>query len=120
MAGQVWVHPYDVSGVIGVRALFADLAALAGSPDGATVDAEGGYWLAAVHGRRLYRFLPDGQLDRTIDLPISAPTRPMFGGPKLDRLYLTSIRIDGEPRSGGLFAIDDLGYRGLREPRFAG
>jgi L-arabinonolactonase len=59
-------------------------------------------------------------LDRTIELPISAPTRPMFGGPKLDRLYVTSIRVNGEMISGGLFVIDDLGCRGLQESRFAG
>jgi len=120
-AGQVWAHSYDCgTGAIGPRDLFVDLASLAGMPDGATIDEEGGYWLAAVRGSRVYRFLPDGRLDRTIELPISAPTRPMFGGKNLDRLFITSIRVDGEARSGGLFVIDNLGYRGLPEPRFAG
>jgi sugar lactone lactonase YvrE len=120
-AGQVWAHPYDGgSGRIGARTLFTDFVGLAGAPDGATVDSDGGYWLAAVRGSRLYRFSPDGRLDRTIDLPISAPTRPMFGGSKLDRLYVTSIRVNGEALSGGLFAVDGLGCRGLPEPHFAG
>lgn len=120
-AGQVWTHAYDgKTGAIGERLLFADLGGMAGLPDGATCDAEGGYWLAAVRGGRLYRFLPDGALDRSIDLPISAPTKPSFGGEKLDRIFVTSIRIDGETLSGGLFAIDDCGFQGLPEPRFAG
>ena len=93
---------------------------LAGLPDGATVDAEGGYWLAAVRGGRIYRFAPDGKLDLTIDMPIPTPTKPMFGGPNLDRLFVTSIGTGGEPLAGGLFAIDGLGFRGLAEPRFAG
>ena len=75
---------------------FADLADLDGLPDGATVDFDGFYWLAAVRGGRLYRFAPNGRLDRTIELPISSPTRPMFGGADLDRLFVTSIRVDGE------------------------
>ncbi len=118
---RVWVHDYDgATGAVGARRDFVDLTALAGRPDGATIDAEGGYWLAAVEGSRLYRFAPDGALDRTIDLPISKPTRPMFGGPSLEQIYLTSIAVEGEAQSGGLFRIDGLGVRGLPEPRFAG
>lgn len=120
-AAEVWSHPYDpATGSIGERGVFADLATLAGLPDGATVDDEGGYWLAAVRGSRLYRFLPDGRLDRTIELPVTAPTRPIFGGDRLDRLFVTSIKVAGETLSGGLFAIDEVGCRGLPEPRFAG
>lgn len=118
---KVWVHSYDRdTGVIGARTPFVDMAPLAGLPDGATVDAEGGYWLAAVRGGRVYRFTPDGKLDLTIEMPIPTPTKPMFGGPKLDRLFVTSIGTGGEPLAGGLFAIDGLGFRGLPEPRFAG
>lgn len=118
---RVWSHDYDpATAAIGARRPFVDATGLAGRPDGATVDAEGGYWLAGVRGGHVYRFAPDGRLDRTIDVPVSLPTRPMFGGPALDRLYVTSIRVDGEPLSGGLFVIEDLGAVGLPEPRFAG
>ncbi|MBM3522251.1 MAG: SMP-30/gluconolactonase/LRE family protein [Alphaproteobacteria bacterium] len=118
---RVMAHDYDSrGGTIGGPRLFADTSGLAGLPDGATVDAEGGYWLAGVWGGQLYRFTPHGRLDRTIDLPISRPTRPMFGGPALDRIYLTSIRFEGESLSGGLFVVEDVGARGLPEPRFAG
>lgn len=117
----VMAHDYDAaSGRIGAPRSFADTSALPGLPDGATIDAEGGYWLAGVTGGQLYRFTPEGRLDRIIDVPISRPTRPMFGGPKLDRIYLTSIRSDGEALSGGLFMIEDVGAKGLEEPRFAG
>lgn len=118
---RVMARDYDAAGgTIGKPRVFADASRLAGLPDGATVDAEGGYWLAGVSGGQLYRFAPDGRLDRSIDLPISRPTRPMFGGPALDRIYLTSIRVEGERLSGGLFVVEDVGARGLPEPRFAG
>jgi sugar lactone lactonase YvrE len=118
---RVWAHDYDTTtGAVGPRRSFVDTTGLVGRPDGATVDAEGGYWLAGVSGGQVYRFAPDGRLDRTIDLPVTRPTRPMFGGAGLDRLYVTSIRVDGEPLSGGLFVIEDPGAVGLPEPRFAG
>ena len=49
----------------------------------------------------------------------------MFGGPKLDRLYVTSIdgAVYGRPStpdSGGLFVIDGLGAKGLAEARYQG
>lgn len=119
--GKVWVHAYDgATGGIGEGAVFADYAGREGLPDGATVDAEGCYWLAAVRGGRVDRFTPEGVLERSIEMPVTMPTRPMFGGRDLDRLFVTSIRVDGEPLSGGLFVVDGLGCKGIPEPRFAG
>ena len=122
LADTVWVHDYDIAtGRIGPRREFIRFDSIAGRPDGATVDAEGAYWIAAVFGSCIHRFLPDGRLDRTIAVPVTRPTRPMFGGKALDQLYFTSLGIDGgEPQAGGLFRIDGLGITGLPEPRFRG
>ncbi len=120
-AKKVWGYAYAPgSGDIGEQAIFADLTAFTGSPDGATIDASGGYWLAAFRGSRIDRLDPNGKPDLTIELPVSAPTRPMFGGKNLDRLFFTSMRVQGEPLSGGLFVIDGIDCLGLPEPRFAG
>jgi L-arabinonolactonase len=118
----VWRAAYDpATGAVGERHEFVHFKNLQGHPDGATVDSEGGYWIAGVGGARLYRFAPDGRLDRSIKVPITKPTRPMFGGPDLDQLYLTSIGIDAtEPGAGGVFRIEGLGFTGLPEPRFRG
>ena len=118
----VATHPYDIAtGTIGARAEFANFRDIPGRPDGATVDAEGGYWVAGVGAGRLYRFTPDGRLDRTIEIPVSKPTRPMFGGPGLDHIYLTSISAGtDEPLAGSLFRIEGVGISGLPEPRFRG
>jgi sugar lactone lactonase YvrE len=50
----------------------------------------------------------------------------MFGGPKLDILFATSMAKPPLPRfpgdgllRGSLFAIYELGVQGLPEPRFA-
>ena len=46
-----------------------------------------------------------------------------FGGPKLDIIYVTSIRpaagLEDQPMAGSLFAFD-AGITGLPEPRYKG
>jgi L-arabinonolactonase len=98
-----------------------------GVPDGATVDAEGYVWSAAIFSGELRRYDPDGKLERAISLPVRNVTSVNFGGPDLDILYFTSvgqIHLPGLPNDGpsggSLFAIHGLGIKGLPEPRFAG
>ena len=62
-----------------------------------------------------------------IDMPVCKITSLAFGGPNLDRLFVTSMaepplpKYPGDgPLRGGLFAIDGLGITGRPEPRFAG
>lgn len=125
-ARQVWRYPYDTrTGAVGPRQVFIDTAALKSGPDGATVDADGGLWVALVETGQLARFTPQGQLDRLIDLPVPYVTCPCIGGPGLDTVYLTSISDTGNalrtdhPDAGALFAIHGTGVRGLPEPLFA-
>lgn len=97
-----------------------------GTPDGAIVDAEGGVWVAEFRAGCVTRLTPDGDVDRMIALPVSRVTCPMFGGPDLATLYVTSAKImlrpDElllEPLAGALFAID-AGVAGLPEASFPG
>lgn len=98
---KVWAADYDAaSGAMARARVFADFAGLPGKPDGAAVDAQGGYWSAAMTSPYLHRFDAEGRLDQSLELPIDTPTRPAFGGPALTDIYLSS---------GGLKAgeIDD-------------
>jgi sugar lactone lactonase YvrE len=70
--------------------------------------------------------MPDGTIDRVIDLPCSWPTSCTFGGPDLDVLYVTSARftmtaahLDANPQEGSVFSLRP-GPRGIRENRFGG
>jgi sugar lactone lactonase YvrE len=74
------------------RAVDQPLAAYGGRPDGATVDAEGAYWVAMYEGARLLRFAPDGRLLADLPLPVRCPTMPCFGGADLKTLYITTAR----------------------------
>jgi len=97
----VWAFDYDIdSGTPSNRRLFVDMIAHPGRPDGATVDADGCYWLAANDAGLLLRFTPDGRLDRSIALPMAKPSMCCFGGPDLDTLLVTSI----DPGQGGDWA----------------
>ena len=92
-----------------------------GSPDGMTVDAQGGVWVAHWGGARLSRFLPDGAFDRSIALPTSRPTSCVFAGDNLERMFVSSaaVGLDNEEFAGGLFEVDP-GVRGAPAFSFAG
>jgi sugar lactone lactonase YvrE len=121
------VEAFDLdpaSGALSNRRTFVSLDPGDGHVDGATVDAEGCYWLAVVGKGVLRRFKPDGKLDREFALPCSNPTKPAFGGEDLSSLFVTSTQMkiapDGaaEAQNGGLFRLLP-GVRGLPEPLFA-
>ncbi|MET0545934.1 MAG: SMP-30/gluconolactonase/LRE family protein [Caulobacterales bacterium] len=123
---EIYQYDYDPeTGAAANRRIFAKTHALGGLPDGATVDADGLYWTAICEGGAVAAFRPDGKLERKIEMPVKLPTSVMFGGPNLDRLFVTSLdpSVFGRPSApedGCLFVIDGLGARGLPEPRFAG
>lgn len=125
-SGQISAYDYDVeTGTPTNKRRFCGPPPDTGGFDGATVDAEGCLWSAHVYAGQLARYRPDGEIDRIIDMPVKKVTSVMFGGPNLDILYVTSMAKpplprfpdDGQAR-GALFAIHDLGVRGVPEARF--
>jgi sugar lactone lactonase YvrE len=127
--GSVFAYDYDVAtGAATNRRVFAQIdGSRGGGPDGATVDAEGCIWSATVFDGRIFRFRPDGNIDRVIEMPVCKITSLAFGGPNLDRLFVTSMaepplpKYPGDgPRRGSTFVIDGLGVQGRAEPKFAG
>ncbi len=118
--GLVYRFPLDARGDAGPRATFLRFEADWGSPDGMTIDAEGGLWIAHWGGGRISRFTPDGQLDRSIALPASQVTNIVFAGPNLDRMFVTSAAAGvKEPHAGALFEVAP-GVRGCPTHLFAG
>lgn len=119
---QIWAFDYDIdTGTPSNRRVFVDMNQYEGRPDGAAVDADGCYWICANDAGLIHRFTPDGRLDRSLAVPVKKPTMCAFGGPRLDTLFVTSIRPgdDHDPQSlaGGVFALDP-GVKGLPEPLF--
>jgi sugar lactone lactonase YvrE len=95
-SGQACIRRYDydpVAGAIGARRSdLAIFAAAEGIPDGLTVDCSGAIWVAMWQGGAVRRYAPDGRLIDCLPTPVSQPTCPTFGGPGLDRLFITSAR----------------------------
>jgi sugar lactone lactonase YvrE len=101
---------FDVAnGTISNRRTFATIDPADGCPDGLTVDAEGGIWLALWGGSAIRRYLPDGTLDIVLPVPVTYPTTCAFGGADFADLYITSATIKmtaeerrREPLSGSI------------------
>ncbi len=122
-AGKIYAYPYDgATGSVGARRVYADYADIGGAPDGATTDAGGGVWSCVLRAGKLARLVPTG-VDRLVDLPVPNPSDVAFGGPRRDRVYLTSIGVDlGDgappPDARSLMVLDGLGVEGTSEHRF--
>ncbi|HUN93247.1 MAG TPA: SMP-30/gluconolactonase/LRE family protein [Burkholderiaceae bacterium] len=113
-APAIYCYDYDPdSGALRNRRLFADAQPESGRPDGGAVDADGCYWSCGIGAGRINRYAPGGELIAYVELPVTHPTMPCFGGPGLRTLYCTSLR-DGlaadvlarTPLAGSVFRID--------------
>jgi L-arabinonolactonase len=122
------IYAYDFDGEAGRisnRRVLNDTKAF-GYPDGATVDEEGHIWSARWEGSCVLRIDPKGHITAIIEVPATRVTCPVFGGPDLDTLYLTTSRAHVAPDvlakfhdQGGLFAFKP-GVKGLLKNAFAG
>lgn len=103
---------YDPAcGSVGEPSVAIRLAEADGFPDGCSMDAEGCLWLAHWGAAKLTRWDPrSGRLVRTVPLPVRNVTSCAFGGPGLDRLFITTARDDEnlapEPEAGFVFCLD--------------
>jgi sugar lactone lactonase YvrE len=94
-----------------------------GEPDGLTVDAEGGVWVALWGGSAVHRYESDGSLSEVVALPVRQVSAVAFYGEALDRLMITTSRKglggDAEPSAGALFTAD-VGVKGMPLREFSG
>jgi D-xylonolactonase len=122
------VYAFDVAedGSAAGRRPFLQFGAGEGYPDGMTVDAEDCLWVAFWDGWCVRRFSPAGERLLELPVPVQRPTSCAFGGPDLDRLFITSASRDltaealaTQPYAGGLF-MTVPGVKGVAERPFAG
>lgn len=122
----IHVFDYDIdSGALRNKRLFSDMNGWKGRPDGSQIDADGCLWNAEYAGGRVTRYMPDGRIDRIIELPVSQPTSCTFGGRNFDELYITTAKqrltpeqLAAEPHAGAVF-VAKPGVCGLPEGRYA-
>jgi sugar lactone lactonase YvrE len=118
-AYQVDVFDYDpATGEIDGRRAFAAVGGGDVMPDGLTVDADGGVWVAVWGGGALLRHDPDGRLRESVELPAGHVTSCAFGGPELDQLYISTA--DGPGTLGGALFVCQPGVTGQPSYPFRG
>jgi xylono-1,5-lactonase len=122
----IYAFDVDEAGAASNKRLFAQFGEGEGYPDGMTVDSEGCLWVAFWDGWCLRRFSPAGERLVELEVPVQRPTSCAFGGPDLDRLFVTSARIgldeaalENQPQAGGLFVLSP-GVTGLADVAFPG
>jgi D-xylonolactonase len=122
-SGRRVIYAFDLApdGTLSGKRVFITFDSEWGYPDGMTVDAEGGLWVAHWGGGRVSRFRPDGSLERSIRLPATNVTSVAFGGSSLTSMFVTSSAdgMDQEDRAGALFLLEP-GVAGLPPRGFAG
>ncbi len=96
-----------------------------GTPDGMTIDADGGLWVALWGGGAVHQYV-DGRLHREIRLPASRVTSCAFGDKDLGTLFITSAReglsdddLRDQPLAGALFRVRP-GVRGVAPHTYLG
>jgi sugar lactone lactonase YvrE len=118
--GRVDTFDYDSAHGLTGRRVFVDTG---GAPDGLTVDAEGGVWVAIYDGGAVHRYGADGALDEVVEVGARQVTACTLGGPDLDQLFITTSREHLEPGddplAGALFHAA-VGVRGRPVREFAG
>jgi len=125
--GAIFRYAYDPeTGSLGKREVFVQLQPDWGRPDGGATDEEGCLWSCGVSGGRINRFNPSGALIEYVEMPITHPTMPCFGGIDGRTMYVTSLREnlnDAElartPQAGGVFMLE-LGVAGAAAALYKG
>lgn len=125
--GGVDAFDFDApTGAIASRRRMITIEHADGSPDGLTVDDEGGIWVALWQGGAVRRYHPDGSLDVIVEVPASQVTSCAFGGKRGDELYITTAagglspeQRAAQPHAGGLFRCSP-GVTGPAATAFAG
>lgn len=95
-----------------------------GLPDGAIVDSEGGLWTARFGASQIVRYDRKARRSAVIHVPSRQPSCVAFGGPRLQRLFITTTRtgrsskeLQGDPHAGGIF-VAEPGPIGMPPARF--
>eukprot|EP00026_Physarum_polycephalum_P009865 Phypoly_transcript_10002.p1 GENE.Phypoly_transcript_10002~~Phypoly_transcript_10002.p1 ORF type:complete len:363 (+),score=31.54 Phypoly_transcript_10002:115-1203(+) len=102
-----------------------------GTLSGMAIDSTDSLWVAIIGPPqvspsqpsfgRVCRYDPFlGQLQETIQIPVSQVTSCVFGGPNMDQLYITTRLKPNEPNSGGVYVAKRLGVTGAFPSLYGG
>lgn len=88
---RIYAYDYDArTGNAAHRRVLVQVPSEEGLPDGLTVDAQGFIWSAQWFGGCLFRYDPDGRIERRIRIPAEQTSSLTFGGPDLTDIFVSS------------------------------
>ena len=108
---EVSVYDFDLSTAsINNKRRFISFTEEDGFPDGMTIDNEGRLWIAFWGGSKIMCVNPDSKaIEEVVNFPVSKVTSCAFGGEKMDRLFITSAKVqvneEDEPMAGKTFVV---------------
>lgn len=115
LAYQVTRFSYDIgTGRIGEGQVVIQVPTELGVPDGMDIDSEGNLWIAHWGGSAVRCWSPvTGEHLADVEVPCAQPSSCCFGGPGLDRLFITSARegmkpeaLADQPLAGSVFVAE--------------
>jgi sugar lactone lactonase YvrE len=125
---RVMAYDFDLeTGRLGQGTIAVTIPEGEGKPDGMTADLEGMIWVAQWDGYCVSRYNPaTGERLLKVEVPAARVTSCVFGGDRLDELYITSARtglpeeeLRERPLSGGIFRLKP-GVQGMPSYPFGG
>ncbi|MBZ9697123.1 MULTISPECIES: SMP-30/gluconolactonase/LRE family protein [unclassified Mesorhizobium] len=108
---------------VGEPKIFVDHRSAKGYIDGSVLDRDGILWNAVWGGSVIEAYGPDGELVRTVAMPVTQPSCPAFVGRNADRLAVTSAWSGKNEKQrlldlqGGMTFLLDIPVNGRLEPR---
>lgn len=109
--GRVWVSDVDGDAVTNRRS-FVEVRLV---PDGLAVDVEGCVWVALAEGGRVQRYTPDGEPERSIEVPDKMVTSVVLGGSDMRDMYIVTGGRD--PSVGGCIFKTRAPVAGVPTPK---
>ncbi|XP_060876107.1 regucalcin-like isoform X1 [Metopolophium dirhodum] len=96
-----------------------------GVPDGMTIDSNGDLWIANYNGAQVLHVSgTSAKLLGKLKIPAEKVSSVTFGGPQLDKLYVTTIsrgvtpeQFNEYPMTGKVLEVSGLGVRGTKNNR---
>ena len=111
---QIDAFDYELAtGKVSNRRVWASVPSEMGAPDGMCIDTESRLWVALWGGGAVI-CIEDGKIVERIEVPTPQVTCPVFAGPELDQLVITTAALDldtDSPGAGDLY-ISSPGTKG--------
>ncbi|VVC39655.1 Six-bladed beta-propeller, TolB-like,SMP-30/Gluconolactonase/LRE-like region,Senescence marker [Cinara cedri] len=125
---QISVFDYNSTvASISNRRVFYDFKTdnIPGVPDGMTIDTDGNLWIANYNGGQVLHVSgTTGKLLGKLKIAAKKVSSVTFGGPKLNKLYVTTIsrgvtaeKFKKYPMTGKVLEVSGLGVRGMPNRR---